>query len=353
MFNKITAICVSIFFFQMIACASTLSQASRKIADDPNSDQTQIQERPISFDSNGLKLQGTLTLPANATSNAKVPAVLLIPGSGPTDRDGNQPGIKTDLLKQIARQIAAKGFASLRFDKRATRTYQSSWPTDLQAQNEFWSWDNFVSDARNAYLALQKVPEVNSKAVSILGHSEGGVFALAISHVLKPKTLILMATPARPLANIMQSQIAAMMEKQNLTSNQKSYFNSEYSRVVLAIEKNGQVPVDVPAGLKALFPLSAGKFLQVTLPLSPISFASSYDGPVLVLNGLMDMQVDPNLDATIIYKAFQERGAGNQQIKLFPNLSHNFKLVKSPSDQGFDGAVSDDALNDVCAWLER
>ena len=83
-----------------------------------------IRERRVGFaGAQGLELQGSLALPA-ATPQEGSPALLLLPGSGPTDRDGNQPPfLTTNLLKQIAERLAEEGVASLRFDKRAARTY--------------------------------------------------------------------------------------------------------------------------------------------------------------------------------------------------------------------------------------
>src|SRR5262245_46384223 len=87
--------------------------------------------REVTFDSDGLKLEGTFELPIGVTGRA--PAVLLLPGSGPTDRNGNSRlGITTDLLKQIAEELAKNGIASLRFDKRAIAHYSSNWPKDIK-----------------------------------------------------------------------------------------------------------------------------------------------------------------------------------------------------------------------------
>ncbi len=94
-------------------------------------------------------LHGTFLMPA---SSDKAPAVLLIPGSGPTDRDGNQkPGLISDLLKQIAERLATEGIATYRFDKRAVSTYYPLWPKDIEGFNSFMSFWNFVGDVQAAY----------------------------------------------------------------------------------------------------------------------------------------------------------------------------------------------------------
>src|SRR5688500_9758350 len=87
-----------------------------------------LEEKPMPLEvsftgAGGLKLNGTVLLPSGGRDQ-KFPAVLLLPGSGPTDRNGNQPPVLvTDLLKQIADRLAAEGIASLRFDKRSAHVH--------------------------------------------------------------------------------------------------------------------------------------------------------------------------------------------------------------------------------------
>src|SRR5947207_2508888 len=104
----------------------------------------------------GLALKGTLVLPAGV---GRAPAVLLLPGSGPTDRDGNQgPGFTNNLLRRIAEELLQAGIGSLRFDKRATRGYAAAWPRDVEGLSRFFSWQNFVEDAAAGLRFLQAPP---------------------------------------------------------------------------------------------------------------------------------------------------------------------------------------------------
>jgi len=138
-------------------------------------------EREVTFAGHGgFQLHGTLVAPA---TKGKVPGILLLPGSGPSDRNGNQPpGLITDLLKQIAERLAADGYASLRFDKRAAHGYAGSWPKDIAGLNDFFSWDSFVGDARAGFEFLKSQPEVNPKQTVIAGHSEGATIAMQVVH---------------------------------------------------------------------------------------------------------------------------------------------------------------------------
>src|SRR4051812_48487042 len=144
-------------------------------------------EREVTFaGAGGLQLHGTLVVPA---IKGKVPGVLLLPGSGPSDRNGNQPpALVTDLLKQIAERLAADGYASLRFDKRAAAVYASTWPPkDMAALNNFFSYDAFVGDARAGLDFLKSQSEINPKLTVVAGHSEGGLIAIQLVHDLEGK----------------------------------------------------------------------------------------------------------------------------------------------------------------------
>src|SRR3546814_6556905 len=95
----------------------------------------------------GIALAGTLTLPMDVTK--PVPAVLLLQGSGPTDRDGNQPpALRTDLLRQIADLLAARGIASLRYDKRGMYANAASLPAERKDEAAYCSGEKLVERKR-------------------------------------------------------------------------------------------------------------------------------------------------------------------------------------------------------------
>lgn len=125
---------LSTFFFLLVASAVLAAKVDAQSTNP-------FTEREVAFNgAGGFQLRGTLVLPS--ATKGKVPGVLLLPGSGPSDRNGNQPPqLVTDLLKQIAERLAADGFASLRFDKRAAAVYATTWPKDMAAMNNFFSYD--------------------------------------------------------------------------------------------------------------------------------------------------------------------------------------------------------------------
>src|SRR5262249_17067560 len=142
-------------------------------------------------------LAGTLTLPKRAPTRG--PAVLIIAGSGPTDRDGNGPLISTDAYRMLAAGLAAQGIRSLRYDKRGLG--RTAPPAGPEAAGRF---DDFVHDAAAAAADLGRRPHVSS--VVMAGHSEGGLVAMRAARETTVAGIVLIAVPARPLADLLRAQ---------------------------------------------------------------------------------------------------------------------------------------------------
>ncbi len=141
---------------------------------------TGMMQRAVRFaGSDDATLAGTLLLP-RWSELQKVPGVVLISGSGPTDRDGNNPLVpeRIDLMKQISELLAAAGIASLRYDKRGLGGSSPRPTNTLEAQERFFTWENFVGDVASAHRELLRHDEIKPYATALLGHSEGGLLAL-------------------------------------------------------------------------------------------------------------------------------------------------------------------------------
>ncbi len=302
----------------------------------------------------GFTLRGTLTVPA---ADQPSPALLLLPGSGPTDRDGNQPpALVTDLLKQLAETLAKEGIATLRFDKRASHVYVADWPKDVAGLNRFFSWQNFTDDAKLAYLYLRSRPGVDAKRSGILGHSEGGIIALAVASALaakdRPAALVLAGTPGRPLSEVVHNQVADLLSRQKATPDQVTFFLDKNDSITREVIRTGVVPADVPPGLAALFPPSAALYLQAVLPLDPRDLARQVTGPVFVMNGEKDIQVLPEKDTLPLAAALRARkGSAPVGLEIIPGASHNLKPIAADPN-GFTGPVAPAALERLSAWLK-
>jgi acetyl esterase/lipase len=314
-----------------------------------------FEEHQVTFKTvDSIVLSGTISVPETQNKSKKFPVVLLIPGSGPTDRDGNQPpSLVTDLLKQIAHHLAANGIASFRFDKRAAHTNKMQWPKDFQQLPKFFSWRYHQLDIKAAFDKLASSKNIDSQRLAILGHSEGGLLALAQAKSLSAKALVLIGTPGRTFGVLITEQISALLDQQNASPEIKSEYLTKNASIQKYISEKGKVPTNVPQGLKALYPPSASSYLKEVLNLDPIPLTRNFKGPALVINGEFDKQVSPSRDANLLFDSFQKRKSSIQNIFIAPSLSHNLKKVSNSADIGLTGAVDPKTLSVLAEWLSK
>ncbi|PJI42370.1 alpha/beta fold hydrolase [Ferrovibrio sp.] len=319
----------------------------------PNAHAEGVVNQQISFTSNdGAVLAGTLTMPGGVVE--KVPALVLLQGSGPTDRDGNQPPVmRTDLLRQIAEALAQKGIASLRYDKRGMHANAVGLPADPKDYAAYFNWQHFVDDAYAAYAFLRSQSSVDLNKVGLAGHSEGGMIALDLAHRLqdreKPVALLLLSTAGRPLDVIVREQLERQLG--SLKPAQRRAFLAENDRVVREIRATGKVPEKLPQALNGLYPSYSGPFWQAQLRLNPAELAQRYTGPVMIVQGDADTQISAERDALALDRALQTRSMDDHALVLLPRTSHNLKRLQDDKDQGFEGEI-DPALTDrIAVWL--
>ncbi len=312
-----------------------------------------VVNQQISFTSNdGAVLAGTLTMPGGMVE--KVPALVLLQGSGPTDRDSNQPPVlRTDLLRQIAEGLAQKGIATLRYDKRGMHANAPGLPTDPKDYAAYFDWHRFVDDAYAAYAFLRAQPSVDLHKTGIAGHSEGGTIALDLAARLqdkeKPAMLVLMATAGRPIDVIVREQLDRQLAA--LKPAQKRAFMAENDRAVQAIRDTGQVPEKLPQALNGVYPSFSGPFWQAQMKLDPAELARRYPGPVLLVQGEADIQISAERDATALDTALKRRAEDDHTLILLPRTSHALKALQNDKDMGFEGEIDPALIERMAAWL--
>lgn len=216
-------------------------------------------------------LRGTLEQPLTTES---VPVVLIIAGSGPTDRDGNSkliPGANNS-LKMLAQQLAAEGIASLRYDKRGVGESQWHQPDESKLR-----LDSFVNDA-DAWAA--ELARRGFAKPYLLGHSEGALLATLLAQRRSVAGVVLIAGAGRPADVIIQEQLQA----------QAPQFVTESARI-LAELKAGRLVAEVPMSLAALYRPSAQPYMQSWLRRDPALELGKLTVPVLTVSGDADTQV--------------------------------------------------------------
>ena len=130
----------------------------------------------------GTPLVGTLTLPAGAGPH---PAVLLLHGSGPLDRDGNTPKLPMNLAPPVAEALAARGIATLRYDRPGVGATPGDWRLSGFTDNR--------RDAAAAVHALSRRSDIRQDAIGVIGHSEGALHAMALGAQPHVRAVVLLA----------------------------------------------------------------------------------------------------------------------------------------------------------------
>ena len=178
----------------------------------------------VTFNNGNVTLSGTLTRPKE---NKKYPAVILISGSGPQDRNQEILGHKSFLL--LADQLTRDGFAVLRYDDRGTAKSTGNF--------EIATTFDFADDVVAAFEYLSSRSDINSQKIGLLGHSEGGVVA-AIANEKIPQVgfMILMASPGVNGKDLMLLQKKIIEEKNNVPANivaqNQKVFGEAYDMII-------------------------------------------------------------------------------------------------------------------------
>lgn len=279
----------------------------------------------IALDTGTGKLNGTLLVPA---TTAKVPVVLIISGSGPTDRNGNSillPGMNNS-LKMLAEALLERGIASLRYDKRGVATSAAAMVSESELR-----FDTYVADAVAWARLLLYDPRFSSVAVA--GHSEGSLIGILAAQQTGIARVVSIAGPGRPADEVLLEQLEKQLSGELL----------ETSRTIIASLKEGKTVADVTVLLYALFRPSVQPYLISWFRYDPAAEAAKLRVPLLVLQGTTDVQV-PVSDAERLARAYS--GA---KLAIIEGMNHVLKDV--PADPEKQTASYSDSTLPVDAML--
>jgi pimeloyl-ACP methyl ester carboxylesterase len=250
-------------------------------------------------------LHGTYAKPSGGP--ARGPAILIIAGSGPTDRNGNGPQLSTDTYRKLAEGFAASGIRSLRYDKRGIGESRA-----MMAREEDVSFEDFISDAVAAAKSLSQRADVSS--VVIAGHSEGAILALAAAPRTDARGIVLLCSPGRDLLEVIRAQL-----KGRLPAELDARANTILDELVA-----GRRVADVPQPLQVLFRPSVQPFLIGAGRFNPAKLIANATVPMLVLFAERDVQVvRADLDA------LRAARPGARYV-LLPEANHTLKTA--PAD---------------------
>lgn len=311
--------------------------------------------REVTFQGGGgrVRLAGTVLVPPG---KGPFPAVLLLTGSGPQDRDEALMGHKPFLV--IADALARRGIASLRWDDRGVGGSEGS---------TFGSTvDDLAADARAALELLRSQPEVDAKSVGLLGHSEGGLIAPIVAAQDGPSNerqdrgdpgdpgvafLVLLAPPGEPLLALLRRQtedlyrlrgidgplrdraLAAQAADLELAADpsvptdrllETLRARAASRRTLFSDEERARLGIDaavIEQGIQTL----TSPWLRSLVRQIPGDSLRRVKVPVLALFGEKDFQVAPQVNAEAVRQALVAAGNRDYEVRIFPGLNHLFQ----------------------------
>ncbi|MGA3600793.1 alpha/beta hydrolase [Lysinibacillus agricola] len=276
-------------------------------------------EQPVTYETVKIPVKdGDLTVALQKASKEPSPVVLILAGSGPTDKDGNSAlAGKNDSLKMLAEGLANEGIASVRYDKRGIGDNKS-----LTTKEEDMSIDHYVDDAVQVINTLLANKAYSS--VHIIGHSEGSLIGLLAAQKTNVESFVSIAGTGRPIDEVLLEQLKGQLSPQLLKE----------STDILASLKKGELVNNVSPDLQALFRSSVQPYMMSWLKYNPASELAKVNNRVLIIQGTNDLQAVAT-DAEALKK-------GKQDAELLYMDGMNHVLKDAPADRAGNLATYSD-----------
>lgn len=265
------------------------------------------QEKEVVLKTTTGDISGTLLLPAKAET-----VVIIIAGSGPTDRDGNNVmGVHANSYQMLAKALSENNIASLRYDKRGIGKSAGS-----GGKEENLILDTFIKDVLDWASFLKK--EYSFKKIVLAGHSEGALIASVAAQNKSVNATVLISGTGRKFDEVIAEQL-----KKNPNNPQ---FIIDQSKNIMDSLKAGHLVKNVPQYFMALYRPTVQPFLISTLKYSPVVEVKKITVPVLIVQGDADLQVGV-ADADLLSIA-------NPKAKkvIIKDMNHTLKTVTDMAD---------------------
>ncbi len=315
-----------------------------------------------------ISLAGTLTLPSK---EGVFPAVILISGSGPQNRDEELLGHKPFLV--IADYLTRNGIAVLRYDDRGVAASKGNFGSANSA--------DFATDVESAIAYLKTRKEINQNKIGLMGHSEGGLIAPMVAARSKDVSfIVLLAGPGIPgneLLLLQQKLIASALGAEQEEIDKSAKINTQLFEKVVNSNNEAQLKSDLTAFLNETLNkdpnfvtpggVSKDEFIsmqvdQITSPwmqyflkFDPSTTLVHVKCPVLAVNGEKDLQVAAKENLAGIKKSLAKGGNKNVTIKAYPNLNHLFQECSTglPAEYStIEQTFSPLVLTEILEWIK-
>ncbi|MGG0410169.1 alpha/beta hydrolase family protein [Peribacillus simplex] len=252
-------------------------------------------------------IKGLLETPKN---EGPFPVMILIAGSGPTDKDGNtigSPG-KNNSLKMLADSLAEKGIASIRYDKRGIGENMQ-----LAGKEEDLRFEQYIDDAA-AWVQFAKKDGRFSK-IGIIGHSEGSLIGMGAAKKTETDLFISLAGAGEPIDQVLIKQLEGQLTPTLLAE----------SKDILTKLKQGKQVETVSADLQSVFRPSVQPYMISWIQYNPMELVKELNIPVLIVNGNRDIQV-PATNAKALH-----REKSDSELLILEKMNHVLK--DAPADR--------------------
>lgn len=313
-------------------------------------------EEEVSFENKaaGITLAATLTIPQG---KGPFPAVLLITGSGPNDRDETLMGHKPFLV--LADYLTRKGIVVLRADKRGIAKSTGNYAIATMV--------DFVADADAAVAYLKTRAEVDPHRIGLIGHSEGGTVApMSAARNSDVAFIVMMAGPSVPGDEGLPEQKILLSEAAG-QSHEAAEKNAAEEREILALVErendNAALEKQLRAKWAAKLPEAQleAQIKEITSPwfrqliaYDPATALRKVTCPVLAINGEKDLQVSPKQNLPVIRRVLAEAGNKNYEVDELPGLNHLFQKAKTGAISEYDEieeTMSPVVLEKIASWI--
>lgn len=283
------------------------------------------QDEAVQLKTESGTIHGSLLVPQLAMIEP-APVVLIIAGSGPTDRNGNQPMMQNNSLKLLAEALYEYGIASLRYDKRGIAASQAAGgrESDLRFQH-------YIDDAADWIQILKEDSRFNS--VVVAGHSEGSMIGMAAVKQAGADLFISITGPGNSLDNVIRKQL----------QNQPPFVRDAAFPILDQLSAGEQVS-DVPPMLVSLFRESVQPYLISIFQFDPAAEIAKLQIPVMIIHGTADLQID-NEETELLKNAapqgvYLEIADMNHVLKTIDgDLQQNMQSYNNPNLPLADGLI--------------
>ncbi|OLD20033.1 MAG: hypothetical protein AUJ01_04880 [Acidobacteria bacterium 13_1_40CM_3_65_5] len=300
-------------------------------------------DEPVKIPGNGFVLAGTLSRPTTTTEK-RLRAIVLVGGSGPTDRDEMMFGIP--ILGQIANALADAGFMALRYDKRGIG--QSG------GRAEAASLADFTEDVRAAVKWLSDRKDVDPKRIAVVGHSEGG--AVALMAAAKDKRIagvVVIGTNGGSGAELVLAQQQHLLNRSTMTAEERQAKVDLQKRIHEAVVTGkgwDQLPADVRRQV------DNPEFQSILLN-DPAKVIPDVRQPILIVQGELDTQVEPSNADKLEALARKRKNAPPVDVVKVPGVNHLLVPAKTGEVDEYgtltEKQVSANVTDAIGTWLKK